>query len=64
MLSITNDQHMGELELLLTPNQLSVTAPAGREPVLNSACKIYPSPRHGTSALSPKAPTGLAFLAY
>lgn len=39
MLSTTNDQRMGELELLLTPNQLGVTAPAGREPVLTSACQ-------------------------
>lgn len=34
MLSITNDQRMGELEQLLTSNPLSITVPAGLEFVL------------------------------
>lgn len=47
MLNIANDQHMGELELLLTLNQLGVTDAAGREFVLTSACQHttkYPCP--------------------
>lgn len=66
MLSTTNDQRMGELELLLTPNQLGVTAPAGREPVLTSACQHATKSihLHGMWHQRPKAPSALAFLAY
>lgn len=49
MLSITDDQRMGELELLLTPNQLDVTVPAGREFALTSACQHTTKPPISTT---------------
>ncbi|TKS68910.1 Protein kinase C alpha type [Collichthys lucidus] len=43
MLSITNDQRMGELELLLTPNHLGVTVPLspGMDPRTKHKFKIH-----------------------
>lgn len=40
MLSIINDQRMGELELLLTLNHCSVKTPAGPKFVLTSAASM------------------------